>query len=128
MMTANEIRELAKRFFDAVEASDFDTVHRLYADDARIWHNYNEVTQTRDENLHALRTSAEFACDRRYENRRVEVFPDGFVQQHVLLATRADGVRMTLPAAVICRVRKGRIAQLDEYFDPERRAAFRRRL
>ena len=65
--------------------------------------------------------------DRLYDDRRVEVFPGGFVQQHVLRGTRVqDGVRVHLPACIVCAVKDGRITRLDEYFDSARVADFRK--
>jgi ketosteroid isomerase-like protein len=49
------------------------------------------------------------------------------VQQHVLRGTRAlDGVRVALPACIVCAVKDGKITRLDEYFDSARVAEFRK--
>ena len=39
--------------------------------------------------------------------------------------TRKDGSRVSLPAAIICRMRDGKIARLDEYLDSAHVALFR---
>ena len=117
---------LAQRFFDAVEAGDIDTVRACYADDARIWHNVGGTEQTPDDNAAALRGFASRISDRRYLNRRVAAFDGGFVQQHELHGTRADGVRVSLPCCIVCEVRDGRIGRLDEYFDSAHIAQFRK--
>jgi len=65
--------------------------------------------------------------DRLYDERRLNVFPGGFVHQHVLRGTRKhDGVRVALPACVICQVKDGKITRLDEYFDSAGVAQFRK--
>jgi len=124
-MGEDEIRALAERFFDAVEAGDIGAVRRAYAPDAKIWHNTDEIATSVDDNVETLTGFVQRIRERRYRDRRVAVFEGGFVQQHVLHGVRADGVAVTLPACVVCRVADGRIARLDEYFDSARVAVFR---
>ena len=118
-------RAFAKRFFDAIEQGDIDTVRDSYTADVGIWHNFDDKVQTRDENLASLQGMVGRISDRAYADRRLEVFDGGFVQQHVLRGTRKDGSRVSLPAAIICRMRDGRIARLDEYLDSAHVAVFR---
>ncbi|MBW7944932.1 MAG: nuclear transport factor 2 family protein [Sphingomonadaceae bacterium] len=125
-MTDDDMRALAKHFFDAVEQGDVATLRSCYADDARIWHNTDEAEQTPDENAETLSGFVKRISDRVYANRRVNVFPGGFVQQHELHGTRQDGARLTLPACIICRVENGKVTRLDEYFDSARVAEFRK--
>lgn len=120
------MHDLAKRFFDAVERGDIDAVYDCYHPDARIWHNTDEAEQSRDDNAQTLRGFVSRISQRVYAKRRVQVFEHGFVHQHELQGVRADGVRVTLPACIICEVRDGRIVRLDEYFDSARVAEFRK--
>lgn len=117
MSNTNDIVAVATRFFAAIEHGDIDTVRAIYAPDAVIWHNTDEHGSTVEENLQVLSDFVQRIRERRYENRRVEVFAGGFVQQHLLTGIRADGVRLRLPACLVCTVRNGRITRLDEYFD-----------
>jgi ketosteroid isomerase-like protein len=116
---------LARRFFDAVEAGDIDTVYGCYAPGAKIWHNTDGLEQTRDENVATLRDFIRRIPTRSYAERRLNVFSGGFVHQHELRCVRADGVAVTLPACLVCQVSDGRITRLDEYFDSAQVAAFR---
>ncbi len=125
-MTEGEIRALARRFFDAVEQGDVDTVGECYSADAVIWHNTDSIRTSREENLTVLRGMVGRISDRIYDDRQVAVFENGFVQQHVLRGTRKDGVRLALPACIICRLVDDKIARLDEYFDSEHVAEFRK--
>lgn len=125
-MTETEIRALAQRFFDAVEQGDVDFVGQCYSDDAMIWHNTDSVGTSREDNLRGLRGMVGRISDRVYDERKVEVFESGFLQQHVLHGTRKDGVRVELPACIICRLKDGKIALLDEYFDSAHVAEFRK--
>lgn len=126
-MSPDEIRALCKRFFDCVEQGDIDGLVDCYAPDAKIWHNTDELEQGPEDNRKVLSGMVTRIEDRVYDNRRVEVFPGGFVQQHVLRGTRKhDGVRLALPACIVCAVKDGKITRLDEYFDSARTAEFRK--
>jgi ketosteroid isomerase-like protein len=114
---ASESQWVATRFFNAIERGEIDEVRAIYAPNAVIWHNTDGTESTVAENLEVLTSFVRRIRQRRYENRRIEVFPSGFVQQHLLTGVRADGVRLQLPACVICQVANGRITRLDEYFD-----------
>ena len=45
-MTADEIETLAAAFFSAIERGDVDEVRQMYAPDARVWHNFDQLEQT----------------------------------------------------------------------------------
>ena len=109
--------DVAGRLFAAIEAGDVEAVGALYADDIEVWHNHDRRVQTRDENLRVLRWLVREFEDVRYEEVRREATASGFVQQHVLAATRRDGVRVEVPACVVVRVEGGRIVRIDEYLD-----------
>lgn len=127
MSSEAEIRALAKRFFDCVEQGDIDGLVACYAPDAKIWHNTDELEQGPEDNRKVLAGMVTRISDRLYDNRRVEIFPGGFLQQHVLRGVRVqDGGRVALPACVICAVKDGKITRLDEYFDSARVAEFRK--
>lgn len=124
---AAAMRALATRFFDAVGKGDMATVADCYDDDLILWHNFDRVEQTKAMNLESLAAIPSRIVDRSYEDRRLNVFDGGFVQQHVLHGTRVgDGKRLTMAAAIICQVRDGKIVRLDEYLDSKDVAAFRK--
>ena len=127
MSSESEIRALAKRFFDAVEAGDIDTVFATYSADARIWHNTDGAEQTRDDNAATLKG---FVRQHDLQPAPGDDPPPaafstgGFVHQHTLRGTRPDGVAVSLDACIVCAVEDGRITRLDEYFDSAQVAAF----
>src|SRR5579859_4369866 len=95
----DEIRALATRLLDSIERGDVEAVADCYAPDVVIWHNTDGVEQGRDDNLKTLAAVVRLLAERRYEDRRLDVFDGGFVEQHVLSGLRsADGVRVSLPA------------------------------
>jgi len=118
-MTVNEqdILDLADRFITGVQAGDQEGVRACYAPDAVIWHNFDGVEQTVDQNMRSLRWFARTLPDRRYRILRREAIKDGFMQQHVLEATLPDGTAWAMPACVVVTVKDGLIARLDEYLD-----------
>ena len=127
MSSPEEITALAKRFFDSVEKGDIETLVDCYARDAEIWHNTDQLIQGPQDNRVVLTGMVKRIRDRLYDNRRVVVFPGGFMQQHILRGVRVhDDVAVTLPACVICAVKDGRITRLDEYFDSAHVADFRK--
>ncbi|MFZ5727404.1 MAG: nuclear transport factor 2 family protein [Pseudomonadota bacterium] len=127
MIDLDDIRSLATRFFDAIEAGDIDTMQGSFTPDAEIWHNSDELIVTRDQTAATLTGMVARIRDREYADRRLTVFPGGFVQQHVLKGVRVhDGVPVRLPCAIICKVENGRITRLDEYFDSAHVAEFRK--
>ena len=109
---------VAERFFRAVEMGDTDEVARVYAPDARIWHNFSQAEQTVEENLKVLRWMARKLPGRRYDVLRRVVIPGGYMQQHVVRGTHADGSAFARPACVVCLVENGRIVRLEVYLDP----------
>ena len=117
--------ELAERFIGAIERGDIETVRDCYAPNAVIWHNTDGAEQNREENAAVLTGFVERIPKRTYANRRLVAFDGGFVHQHDLKGVRRDGVEVTLPACIVCKVEGGRITRLDEYFDSAHVAAFR---
>ena len=122
-MTEAEILDLADRFMAAIQAGDSETVRACYAPDARIWHNFDGVEQTVEQNLKVLRWMARKLPERHYRVVRREPLSDGFLQQHVLEATLPDGTAWAMPACVVVRMRDGLVTRLDEYLDSAHSAA-----
>ncbi len=115
--TLESIADTARRFFDAVENGDPDTLEAIYDPKVEIWHNTDRLVVTREDNLTVLRAFIKRAPKRRYTDRRLVAFPGGFVQQHLLIAEQPNGKVLELPACIVCAVKDGRITRLDEYFD-----------
>jgi len=111
------VRALADCFFAAIEAGDVEGALACYAPDARIWHNSDDLEQDVAANGRTLAGLVAITTSRRYEHRRLSVLPDGFVQQHVLVAVRPDRPTLRLAACFFCAVADRRITRLDEYFD-----------
>lgn len=127
MGSEDGIAAMATRFFDAIEAGDIETMRDTFTPDAIIWHNTDEAIVTRDQTAQTLTAMVARIRDRKYADRRLTVFPGGFVQQHVLTGKRVhDDGEVRLPCAIICKVEGGKITRLDEYFDSAHVAEFRK--
>ncbi|MGQ3018406.1 nuclear transport factor 2 family protein [Phenylobacterium sp.] len=117
-MSPQEHLALAERFISALEAGDVEAVRGIYAPDAKLWHNNDEIEQTVDQNLRVLAWLIRALPERRYRIVRREILADGFMQQHVLEGVLADGQPFAMPACVVVQAKDGRITRLDEYLDP----------
>jgi ketosteroid isomerase-like protein len=126
MDDSNQIKALANRLFDGIEAGNVAVLREVYSPNVEIWHNTDGQVQTAEDNVKTLEGFVSRISNRRYTNRRLEAFPGGFVQQHVLTGTRKDGVAVSLPACIVCKVANGRITRLDEYFDSAAVETFRK--
>lgn len=109
--------ELCDRFFDSIERRDFDALEGCYASEAVIWHSHDNKYQPRDENLAMLRKGAENQTRVRYRDRRIRTFEGGFVQQHTIKVTWANGFEGKMDVCFVAYVRNGRISRAYEYFD-----------
>ena len=123
---ADSTMEVAERFFAAIQAGDLEAVRASYHPDAQIWHNFDQLDQTPDQNLRVLAWMVRKVKDRRYEEvRRIET-PTGFAQQHVLRGIAPNGQLLECPAAVFCTVEDGLITRLEEYLDTTQTAVLSR--
>ncbi|MDP3299180.1 MAG: nuclear transport factor 2 family protein, partial [Phenylobacterium sp.] len=83
-MSPQEHLALAERFISALETGDVEAVRGIYAPDAKLWHNNDEIEQTVEQNLRVLAWLIHALPERRYRIVRREILADGFMQQHVL--------------------------------------------
>jgi len=109
---------LARRFIDAVEAGDVEAARACFAPDARIWHNFDDVEQTVDQNMALLEWMMRKASSRTYRITRLEEISGGYLQQHVLKLRSHAGEELTMHACAIVTVADGRIQRIEEYLDP----------
>lgn len=119
--------QIADAFFAAVTRGDTQALIRLYAPEARVWHNDDGREQTVAENLRVLRWLARTLDAMRYEDVRRQLLPNGFAQMHVLRATLPGFGPIEAPATLIVRIGQHRITRIDEYTDPADTAALRAR-
>lgn len=117
MDTPESIDALARRFVAAIMAKDIEAIRAVYAPDARIWHNFDNLYQTVEDNIRGVHWIHKVLQGVRYDVKRIQPFPGGYLQEHVLRGTLANGEAFAMPACVVCTVKEGRITALDEYLD-----------
>jgi len=109
--------EVADRLFAAICSGDLAALRELYAPTLKVWHNFDRIEQSREENLRVLAWIVKNVAGLRYENVRRERTESGFVQQHVLRGTPPGDAPLEVAACLVCQVEGGRITRIDEYLD-----------
>jgi uncharacterized protein len=106
-------------FFTAIENADVEAVAALYADDAKIWHSNDNITQNKNENLKTLSFLTKRATLRYTILERV-ICGDQIAQRHRCdIAVRGSGARAASQAAIFFTVRDGLVQRIDEYIDTD---------
>ena len=109
--------EIATKFLDAVRVADLETYRSVLAEDAEMWHNFDNHAQSVDENeklMLFMRSKAQVE----YEVLRLEEIEGGFLQQHILRLTPPGGETVESHACVVGQIVNGKIQRMDEYLDP----------
>jgi hypothetical protein len=117
------ITEVADQLFAAIERSDETTLRQLFDDDIAVWRVGARRDNDKERALKVLRWFIGVTTQRRYEILDRQLFPDGFVQQHILHATGHDGGLIALRVCIVIKVgvsasNQALIRRIDEYFDP----------
>jgi ketosteroid isomerase-like protein len=108
---------IAAGFVAAIMAGDTEALRRIYAPEARIWHNGDGAEQTVEENLRTLRWLARNVRDLRYEEIRRDALAAGYVQRHVLRGSIKDGPSIEVPACLFVTIEDDTITRIEEYAD-----------
>jgi hypothetical protein len=113
------IAEVADQLFAAIERSDETTLRQLFDDDIALWRVGARRDNDKERALKVLRWFIDVSTHRRYEIVDRQLFPDGFVQQHILHATGRNGGSIALRVCIVIKLGiNGLISRIDEYFDP----------
>jgi ketosteroid isomerase-like protein len=113
-----DVLNLARKFLDAIERGDTAAARACYADDAIIWHNFDNKEKTVDENMASLEKWKRYVDHRKYDLQRLERLPNGYLQQHILTGVTKEGIQILVNACLICTVFGDKIIKLEEYLDP----------
>lgn len=110
---------VAHRFLDALNAGDVEAARGCYHPDAEIWHDFDGVTQTVDQNMQLMAAMGTRASRRAYVIRRLEPIEGGYLQQHTLEITTLAGQDLVAEAVALVQVGDdGLIRRLDEWINP----------
>ena len=110
---------VARRFIDAITVGDEQAARRCYAAGAEIWHSFDNVTQTVDDNMALMNAMTKRVSDRRYVIHRLEPIEGGYLQQHTLELVLPSGQLLSTEAVALVSVDDaGLISRIDEWLDP----------
>ncbi len=120
---AAAINAVADQLFAAIERSDETALDQLFDDDIAVWRVGARRDNDKERALKVLRWFIGVTTQRRYEILDRQLFPDGFVQQHILHATGHDGASIALRVCIVIKLgvtpsSQALISRIDEYFDP----------
>ena len=118
---------LATELLAAITTTDVEALRRIYSPDVVIWHNFDQVEQTLEENLKVMFWMGKRLSGMEYGDIHRQPTPTGYVQQHILRGTAPDGTKLEMPACLVVTIKGERITRLDEYLDPAGAAALSRR-
>src|SRR5689334_22012721 len=113
---AAHINAIADAFIDAFIQRDADALEALYAPDLVM--SSPSGKRPGADHVRLIRDGVIDFEDLRYEQARRDVFPGGFVQQHLVCCTLPSGAAMRKPACIVVHIEDGRIVTFDQYFDP----------
>ncbi|MEP0201942.1 MAG: nuclear transport factor 2 family protein [Halioglobus sp.] len=117
-MSFEDKSALVNRFMSALEQADESVIRESYADNASIWHNFDGLEQSVDDNIASLHWLRGHLDDIRYADAVHSDIANGLLQRHVMRGKSASGATVALPACVIFTIVGGRITRLEEYLDP----------
>lgn len=109
--------ELARRLFAAIERNDAAAIREIYAEDAEIHSNIADGAAGPAGVVVAAGAIIAAVPDFAYEELSCAPTPSGFVRQHLLRGTAADGAGFAIAACCVGVVADGRVTRLDEYVD-----------
>ena len=118
-MTDEDIIQLASDLRSAFEMGDIEWIERLYGDDITVWHNYDQISRTRDQSLMSARWVADEISNFSIDD--CEIFPvgGGYIQQCVFRGVyRSTGAGMETHAMIRVYCEDGKVTKIEDYSDP----------
>jgi ketosteroid isomerase-like protein len=119
MPAAEAVVDLADELFAAIERGDEPRLDALFAEDISVWRAGAQRDDDKERAMKVLRWFIRITAERSYEVLDRQLFPGGFVQQHILHATGHNGGLIALRVCIVIKVSGNElITRIDEYFDP----------
>jgi hypothetical protein len=118
-MRDEDIIQLASDLRSAFEMGDIEWIERLYGDDITVWHNYDQISRTRDQSLMSARWVADEISNFSIDD--CEIFPvdGGYIQQCVFRGVyRSTGAEMETHAMIRVHCEDGKVTKIEDYSDP----------
>ncbi len=111
------ITEIADALQEAIVAGDLAAADRIYADDVRVWHNYDGVERDKTESLAAIAAIHREYADFGISDVRRDLLADGYAQRSVFHVADHGGRRSAVDAMMRVWVTDGRVSRIEEYTD-----------
>jgi hypothetical protein len=119
MPAVEVVVDVADELFAAIERGDEARLDELLADDVAVWRSGAQRDDDKERAMKVLRWFIRVTAERSYQVLDRQLFPDGFVQQHILHATGIGGGLIALRVCIVIKVgANDLINRIDEYFDP----------
>jgi ketosteroid isomerase-like protein len=116
---AEAVADLADDLFAAIERGDEPQLDALFAEDVAVWRAGAQRDDDKGRAMKVLGWFIRVTAERRYQILDRQLFPDGFVQQHILHATGTGGGLIALRVCIVIKVNADNLVnRIDEYFDP----------
>jgi ketosteroid isomerase-like protein len=108
---------VVNRFIAGLESGNISDVLGCYAADARIWHNFDQIEMSPEQNASSIEQLIRLLPERQYTNIKRFVIEGGVVQQHVITGVTDNGRRIEWPGCIVFSIQNDRISRLEEYVD-----------
>jgi len=112
------ILDLARKYMAALNAGDVAAARNCLHPDAEIWHNYDGLEQSVDQNMATLEFLLSKSKSLSYDIHRQDVIESGYLQRHTLHLVSNTGIEMQTEAIAIISVKNGKITRIEEFLDP----------
>ena len=118
-LTTREIAEAMMRALESGRAAAPD----VYADEATVWHNTDEVDAPAADSVRNLELLKAAVPDFRAAETHAHAWEGGCALQYVFVGTLPSGAALRIPACLIVTVRDGLVVRAQEYVDSAHAAA-----
>jgi ketosteroid isomerase-like protein len=113
-MSREQNSELAQGLRKALEDLDAEALGALYADDAKIWHNFDGVEQTPEQNVKNFNWMKRKLKDFKVVDIRQDILDDGFLHYHLITGTEPP---VSGPCLLRAWCADGKITRIEEFTD-----------
>lgn len=112
------VLDLAAKFTDCTQAGDVAGAKACMHDDAKVWHSFDQKSQSLDEVMATLEVFKTKCKSYRYEIHRRDAVEGGYVQRHTLHLTSHNGKTYSTEVLALVMVTDGKISFVEEFIDP----------
>jgi len=114
---ADDHLEIAEKLCTALITGDIPALREIFHEDAKIWHNFDDITLTVEQYADRLGPFLGAFHEIDFKNSRRFATDTGFVQEHELAGTHVSGKFVSCPACLIVTIEAGKVTRLNDYID-----------